>query len=433
MRVLFIQLYSGDEVEPIYPLGLCYLATALPTHETKIFDQNMCNDPFSETEKILSDFSPDVVGISIRNIRLHSKKKGYSLFQDQLKRTIRIIKQTNDKIIIIAGGAAFSMFPIRFMKDEPEIDFGIFLEGEESFSSLLENLESPEKIKGIYWRNKDEILFTGGYPLPNFQTLSAPRRDLIDPKRYKGMDAIGVQTKRGCLLKCSYCSYPFLSGNMLRLRPPEKVVDEIEHLVNSYGIREFTFVDNVFNIPLSHSERICQEIINRKIQVQWSAWFNERFMDESFIDLAIKAGCGVFELSPDGYSNHSLEWLNKNIQTKHIINTYRLLKKRPKVKVVYNFLIGIPGQNIPALLRQIVFFLKLKFQLRGQLKGIRLNSLWIEPKTVLEKLALEKGIISSETDLFNTTLYEVGIVRFIRRIKKLNSILKSIKKEMFYQ
>ena len=433
MKILLIQLYNGGEVEPVYPLGLSYLSKVTSADDVRIFDQNLCkSDPFFETERMLLDFSPDIVGISIRNIRLHSEIQEGNLFQDQLSKTIRAIKRINKKTIIVAGGPAFSMFPFRFMKTEPEIDFAIFLEGEESFPSLLQNLESPEKVKGVFLRNGGKIHFTGLYTPPNFEILPEPRRDLIDPKKYKGMNAIGVQTKRGCALKCIYCSYPFLNRENYRLRSPEKVVDEIENLVNRFGIKEFTFADSIFNLPLTHAKEICREILNRDIQVRWSAWFNEKFMDESFIDLAIKAGCREFELSPDGYSNHSLRWLNKNIQTRDIVNTYRLFKKKSQIKIVYNFMVGIPGQDLLSLLRQVIFFLKLKFLFKGKLKGIRLNALWIEPNTVLEKIALEEGIISSETDLFNTTIYEVGFVRWIRshtkRYKGLYLILKSLRK-----
>lgn len=438
MKILLIQLYNGGEVEAVYPIGLAYLSATLSAHDVRIIDQNICEiDPFSESEKILLDFSPDVVGISIRNIRLYSEKKGCSLFEDQLSKTIRAIKKIKEKTIIVAGGPAFSMFPLRFMKTEPDINFGIFLEGEESFPSLLENLESPEKVRGVFWRNGRNICFAGERIPPKFETLREPRRELIDPKKYKGMNAIGVQTKRGCALQCIYCSYPFLNKKNYRLRSPENVVDEIENLVNSYGIQGFTFVDSVFNIPLMHAKKICQEIINRDLQVRWSAWFNEKFMNEDFIDLAIKAGCREFELSPDGYSNYSLRWLNKNIQTRDIINTYRLFRKKSQIKIVYNFMMGIPGQDLLSLLRQVIFFLKLKFLFKGKLKGIRLNALWIEPNTVLEKIALEEGSITAETDLFNTTIYEVGIVRWIRshtkRYNKLYSVLKSLRKRISFE
>lgn len=93
MKILLVQLYNGKDIEPIYPLGLSYLSTALAAHDIIVFDQNICdNDPFGETGKILLEFSPDVVGLSMRNIRLYSRSTENYSFQNQLKATIRAEK-----------------------------------------------------------------------------------------------------------------------------------------------------------------------------------------------------------------------------------------------------------------------------------------------------------------------------------------------------
>ncbi|MBI5196652.1 MAG: radical SAM protein [Nitrospirae bacterium] len=432
MKVLLIQLYSGTECKPVYPIGLSYLSTALTSHEVRILDQNLCGgDPFLETEKLISVFSPEVIGISIRNIHIYSTEKGYFNPDKPLSLTIDAVKKISDNIIIAAGGPGFSMFPIHFMQNEPGINFGVFLEGEESFPELLKNLDSPEKVKGVYWKNKDEVLYTGRYAPPDFAALPKPHRDFINPQKYKGEYAIGVQSKRGCMLSCIYCAYLFLSGKTLRLRPAEKVADEIENLINNYGINEFTFVDHVFNVPKAHAEEICNEIIKRGLHVQWSAWFNEKFMDENFVDLAIRAGCRFFEFSPDGYSNRSLKWLKKNIQTKDIINTYHLLRQKNQIKIGYNFMLGIPGQNIFSLLRQAIFFLKLKVFLGKRLKLLTFNKLGIDPNTDLEKIAISEGVITQGTDLFKPTFYEVGIIGWIKKHRGFTSVLKLLKTKTF--
>ena len=50
MKILLIQLYDGGEVEPVFPLGVAYLAASLTAHEVRVFDQNVTDsDPFLET------------------------------------------------------------------------------------------------------------------------------------------------------------------------------------------------------------------------------------------------------------------------------------------------------------------------------------------------------------------------------------------------
>ncbi|MBI5789566.1 MAG: cobalamin B12-binding domain-containing protein [Candidatus Schekmanbacteria bacterium] len=420
MKVLLIQLFSGKVNRIIYPLGLAYLSTALSGHDVKVLDQGVYDSyPSAETEKTLSDFQPDAVGISLRNIRTHFfKKKGYITYHENLRQTIEIIKKTNNKAVIVVGGAGFSMFSVQILRDEPEIDFGVFLEGEQSFPQLLENINSPEKVKGIFYRNNGEIVFTGKNIPLNFELLPETKRDIVNLQDYTEIEAIGVQTKRGCGLRCIYCSYPFLSGNVIRLRSPKNVVAEIENLVKTYGVQNFTFVDNIFNVPLNHAKEICQEIINRGIKVKWSAWFSEEFMDEEFIDLIIRAGCWGIELSPDGYNNSSLKWLGKNIKTKHIHQVYHLIRKRPQIKVGYNFTTGVPGENVFNLARFILFCLKLKIFLRKNLRWINVNGLYIEPNTELEKIALKQEVISSDTDLRRLNFYRLGYGRWLLKIRE---------------
>lgn len=421
MKILLLQLYSGVESPAVYPLGLSYLYTALSAcdHDIKILDQNLCgDDPFSATEKILMDFMPDVVGISIRNIRVYSARKEFIDTNDAIKRSVDAVKKVSNKTVVIVGGPAFSMFPERFMRNEPRINFGVFLEGEESLPLLLKSLDCPEKVKGIFYRNKEEIVFTGENIPIKFTSSTEPIRAFNPPTKYSGEYSVGVQSKRGCTLKCNYCNYIFLSGNKLRLRDAKSVVDEIEGLIKNYNLHSFAFTDNVFNTPLAHAKEICHEIIVRGVNVRWSAWFNEKFIDNEFIDLAIKAGCRKFEFSSDGYSDQSLRWLNKNIQRSHIDQVYKLIKKKSGIKVEYNFMLGIPGQNIFQLAMLALFCIRLRFSFRERVR-INFSKLGIEPGTELQRLAAAENVITADTDLYLPAFYCVGMLGVISRFKKL--------------
>ena len=416
MKILLIQLY--DENVPVYPIGLAYIATALNGHDVKVFDQNTCRgNPFSETEQIVNEFCPDVVGFSLRNLCFFSKRdRRWKYYYEQLTPTIKAIRKARKESVIVAGGAGFSMFPEEIMKNETGIDYGVYLEGENSFRDLIENIEAPHKVGGIFIRDGEKIALSGNSARPDFGSMEAPKRDFVNPQLYDKQYAIGIQSKRGCILNCIYCNYPSISGNQLRMRSAAKVVDEIEYLQSLYGFQEFAFVDNVFNVPLSHATEICREIIDRKLSVQWTAWFNERFMDKDFVDLAVEAGCRTFEFSPDGYSNRSLKWLNKNIQTRHIINAYKLLKNKPDIDVRYHFMIGIPGQDIFSLMRLAFFAARLKIFFGKRLKRLHFNWLYISPNTEAQKLAIKNKIINRDADLMKLTRYESGITRLLFKI-----------------
>ena len=70
--ILLVQQYLGknNEVGPIFPIGLAYLATAIQhtNWEIKVLDMNVCENPYETLSKTMESYVPTVVALSIRNI-----------------------------------------------------------------------------------------------------------------------------------------------------------------------------------------------------------------------------------------------------------------------------------------------------------------------------------------------------------------------------
>src|SRR3990167_8308045 len=242
MKVLLVQSYLGGAEPRIFPIGLACLKSSLPVdYDVMVYDTNTSESPFGDLAKIVKDFVPDVIGISLRNIDSTNKRKAV-FYYGYLKDAIDVIKTCSNARIIV-GGSGFSIFAKEIMEDEPRIDYGVFLEGEVTFPKLLQNLDSPENVESVFYRKNGKVFF----PVPGRQVdlngINLPDRGAIPLDKYKKIpEAIVVETKRGCILDCIYCIYGFLNGKELRLRDPMKVVDEIELLVKKYDVQRFTFV-----------------------------------------------------------------------------------------------------------------------------------------------------------------------------------------------
>jgi len=403
-RILLIQAYNGRE-EPkgaIFPLGLCYIATVLvnKNYNVCIIDPNICENPYAEIKEKIREFTPDIIGLSIRNIDTLDRKDIFYYFKT-IEPTVKLIKDTAPEAKIMVGGSGFSIYAEKIMQRIPEIDFGIFLEGEESVPELLQNLSTPEKVKGIFYRENGEIIFTGQRPLPDFDALPIPRRDFLDIKRYPyPLGNIGIQTKRGCASRCIYCNYPFLNGNRVRLRSPQKVVDEIEYLVNNFGIHEFMFADGVFNIPERHALEICHEIIRRNLDVQWSAWCDLKNFSNEFLAIAKKAGLKRISFSPDAAHNSGLRTLQKGISIKDIKRGVNIIRKYNDIEVTFGFFGSIPGQTFTDTLKTIYMYLKINFFLFSRKRsGAGIDWIRVESHTVLHRIAIKEGVINKNTEL----------------------------------
>lgn len=403
MRILLTTSYLGGNEPSIFPLAFSCLRPGLNGHSVKVFDINVSKRPFEELKELVSSFHPEVIGISLRNIDSTNKRK-VVFYYEYVKKAIDTIKTCSDAKIVV-GGSGFSMFAREIMEDESRIDLGVYLEGETVFPELLDNINTPEKIKSVYYRKNGEIMFSGSRELCDLSRLHLPNVSVLPSKDYKKhRDSIGVETKRGCSLNCIYCIYPFLNGKKYRLRKPDKIVEEIEILVKTEGVTHFMFVDSVFNIPLYHAEDICREIVRRKVKIKWSAWFNERNLTREFLDLIKEAGCDSVMLSPDGCSDDVLKKLGKNLTRKDIVNAYDLLKEVDGLEISYNFFKNPPGQNMCNLILMVVFFIKAKMKL-GKRVHFEFNSLRIEPHTRLYDIAISDNNINREQSLLFPRYY----------------------------
>ncbi|MCF6147046.1 MAG: radical SAM protein [Candidatus Kuenenia sp.] len=423
-------------------MGISYIASFLTGHEVRIYDPNLSLNPIGDLVKVILDYHPQAIGISLRNIDNQSRKKPLNYYGD-FQNLLHTIKKTDTSARIIVGGTGFSMFAKEIMDANPEIEYGIYLEGEETLSELVDNFEHPEKVRGIYYRKNGAVHYTGSRMLPHFENSPAPRRDIVDPVPYKeGEAAIGIQTQRGCPLNCAYCNYPALNGNRLRSRPSEDVVDEIESLVHTYGVRQFMFADSLFNRPLEHAAGICEEIIKRNLQdkINWMCWLDVRGVTKDFLHLLKKAGCSGISFSPDGLSTSSLISLRKGIKERDVWRLLKIISTDPVVKdikFIITMFINSPGETYFGMIKML-FYKSVSLVVKKILKrniNVQIGWIRLEPDTEIYKTAIKQGIISpvksllpENTDNIKTLFYLNPSLRFLDMVVlTMASVTESIK------
>ena len=161
MRVLLVQAFTALDMELVYPLGLAYLAAHIrDRHEVALFDVNLHrSDPFTALEAQVRSFRPDVVGISLRNMKVGMPNLHTDDFEPQQK-TIQLIKRVAPNVKIVAGGTAFSLYSEVMMRRLREIDIGVWGEAELRFRDLLDDLDHPGRLPGMYFWRGDQLIYT---------------------------------------------------------------------------------------------------------------------------------------------------------------------------------------------------------------------------------------------------------------------------------
>ena len=414
MKVLFVQQEMGRRKQEmaVYPIGLASLASVISgRHEVRIFDPNLygISEGASKLKELIHDFNPDICGISIKYIDTTQKRDPF-IYYNSVPATVRACKEVKPSLKVIAGGAGFSLFPNEIMNDIPEIDLGIYLEGEDTIVGLLDNLNSPELVKGVFFRKGNEIIFSGPRDMPDFSKLTPPEKDpgIIEISKYVTDDykVFGVQSKRGCAFGCIYCNYPHLNGSHIRVRVVNDVVDEIEFMVKNHGLKAFNFADNVFNLPEDYARQICLEIIKRGLQVEWGAWYDLGNFSKELLDIASSAGCKYFQFSPDAVTDEGLGSLNKRIKVSDIYSGMKILKNKKEVFVAFDFFCSYPKQTIFGSIKTALMFFKIVFTFPARSR-VHLGWIRIMPNTGMHNIAVEEGFIPKGKNLFVKTPQEL--------------------------
>ncbi|MFN7971467.1 MAG: cobalamin-dependent protein [Acidobacteriota bacterium] len=397
----------------IYPIGLACLAPYLAGHEVHAIDLNgPYEDPYGELARLLGDVKPDVVGVSLRNIKIARPGVHVSAL-GEFDAAFETIGHAAPGATVVAGGAAWSLYPEVLLKRYEQIDLGIFSEGEEIFARVV-NGEPIASIPGINYRKDGRPAATDRPARLDFSRSLGPDYGLFDVDFYRRTPySIGVQSKRGCALSCVHCSDKFLLGNAIDRRDPRRVVDDIELLARR-GVKDIFVADQIFNIPMTHAEAICDEILARGVKVKWLAWFNERQISKTFLEKAWAAGVDILNFSPDSVSAEVLKSLRKNARPEDIQNAI-LISKEIGARVTYNFMVNGPEESMASLYRLVKFLAWAKWQLGSRLKlhGSFVLAMRIYPHTELREIAVRKGLISEDDDLLEARYYNPAPLRHV--------------------
>lgn len=351
MRVLLINSNRCHQPWPVIPFGLGCVAAAVEraAHDVSVLDLCFSRDPGKEIRYAIESFSPDIIGISVRNI---DNATGYNtiFLLDDVRRDVIIPCRQAFAGPIVIGGAAVGINGAEIL-DFFDLELAIRGDGESAMVELLarmENNRSLEGIPGLVRRfggllvednaaaavdNLDDQPTTGIY-------------DHIDLDLYRRFDSpIQVQSKRGCPLSCTYCTYNRIEGRRWRLRDPQRVADDIEILVRKTGIRHIEFTDSTFNIPLDHCKAVLRAVANKGLDLRIQTMgLNPGAVDEELVELMWRAGLREIDLGAESCCDRTLAGLGKCFGREDVLRAAALLKSRG-IAIMWCLLVGGPGET----------------------------------------------------------------------------------------
>ncbi len=369
MKILLINPYlttlPDDPARPSVSLSLGYLAAYLGRYyDVEVLDiaaagkdtvvQVGTKSRVGLTEEKIKDrlrkSKPDVVGVT--NPSTTHAQDAYDI--------ARITKKISKDILVVFGGAHASSNPEKVIA-EKDVDVVVVGEGEETLLKVVRAYEAGGKVENIAGTcvkvGGKVVRNPGGGVIEDLDSIPFPARHLLpmdiyfqsarEEIDYAMRDKIATMiTSRGCPGKCIYCAVQTVWGRRWRSRSPKNVVDEIEHLMKEYGVGEVHFLDDSISVNKKRLSAICDEIINRKIDIKWTTpngvaiWL----LDKPLIKKMKKAGCYRLTFGLESGNAETLKFLGKKYNYENAKETIKYAHS-VGLWTIGTFIIGSPDEK----------------------------------------------------------------------------------------
>jgi anaerobic magnesium-protoporphyrin IX monomethyl ester cyclase len=425
MKVLLINPKTNLPIETRTSpsLGLAYLGAVSERQgrTVRIYDGDVEN---VSLEKVLRDFSPDLVGITANTIQIKSAWRDAAL-----------VKSVAD-IPVVLGGPHPTVLPAE-SAERPEVDIVVRGEGEATWEELCQwraangewqgAISGLQSVPGISYQTPDGqerhnpdrpvIEDPGTLPLPAYHLFKMDRYTNLQPTvdHIEG-PSYPILTSRGCPYRCTYCSQ--IGPRRWRMRSPENVVAEWRWLVRDLGAAEIGVLDDSFNINRQRVLDICDLLIKENLtHVPWIMinGIRANLADKELLGRMKQAGC---IRSAFGVESGNQEILDSVIGKQLTLEQVRAAFKAAKevgMETIGFFMIGLPGETEENMDETIRFAIELdpvvaNFSMTTPFPGTEMSRIVQEKGQLLVKdyddFAFFEGKASFEMDGMTAELVE---------------------------
>ena len=358
--------FSTDEKR--FPIGIGFLISVLRNTGHKVFFIDNFLEPsnFLETNFLIKN-RIDYVGISTNTI---CYRNAFRMFH-KLNR-LREIGKWKGKII--AGGPHTSVA----LETIPEfVDYVVQGEGEKAILDVLEG-KTERVVRAKRIENLDSL------PMPAWDCFVNLPYDFSAPWLSE-QPVFNMNTSRGCPFNCTFCSVGSIWGKQYRMFSAERIVDDIQHLVNTYGTRGIYFREDNFSLNKKRVVEFCNLLLKKGIEIKWVCETRVDSLNKDLIALMYKAGCRALDIGVESGNQRILDFLKKGIT---IEQTRRVFKYCNKIgmKTAASFVVGVPTETQNEREQTIKFC-----------KEIKPSTSWFNifvaiPKSELYRYVLEKKL-----------------------------------------
>lgn len=459
MNVLLINPLTPEKrlIHNTPNLGLAYIAASL---RRKGFRVDICDGMKNGMDRgklyeRLRQGDYDAAGLQVLTCSINETRE-----------CLRVIRSANPETVTLIGGPHVSGDPGGALKQIPEADFGFRGEAEEGLPELLRKITGEydsryEDIPNLIWRDGDRVLSNRLTPIEDLDSLGMPCWDLIAPKDYpnapvgafsRRFPLTTISCTRGCAHYCTFCANTRIMGRKLRARGKESILEEMTHLYDNYGIREFQIIDDCFTSNRDIAVGVCNGIIESGMDISLSFPNGVRIesLDEELLRLLEKAGCYSLGMAVESGSQRIIDHMRRGQTIAQIREKVEMVRRVCNIRMTGFFILGYPEEEEEDILKTIRLardlpFSRANFTLWMPVPGSEMTEKLkaegklgdIDPSRVVinkisyvsEKLTrdqLKKLILKAYLSFYLRPKIIIGLLTEIRSLEQLMFILRRV-------
>lgn len=261
-----------------------------------------------------------------------------------------------------------SALPEKTLTEEP-VDF--VCRGE-CFNPVLELLKTLKrdnsngdyKIRGLWYKKGEEIIKNDWAKIAeNLDELPFVAWDLLPMEKYRahnwhcfghledrGHYAV-IYTSLGCPYNCRYCNiHALYSGKpLIRYRSIEKVIQEIDLLVERYKIRNLKILDELFVLNEGRVIKFCDLLIQRNYNLNIWAYARIDTVNEKVLRKLKAAGINWLCFGIESANKKVRSGVTKGRFDEEAIKKAIQMTHDAGIYVLGNFMFGLPDDDLQTM------------------------------------------------------------------------------------
>lgn len=352
--------YNLTAIEP--PLWASLLAGYLRKHgyAVELMDAEVEGWGYKDVAERVRDIAPVLAVISVSG----SNPSASTMNMTGAVEILRYTKEMAPKVRTLLHGLHPSALP-EWTLNEETVNFVCQGEGFYTLPKLIDALKAGEtdfNIEGLWYKKDGKIRSNPRPPLfKNLDELPMPAWDLLPMEKYRAhnwhcfdnidnREPYGVlYTSLGCPYNCTFCCINAIFGKSgIRHRSPQNVIQEIDFLTSTYGIRNIKIMDELFAFKEDRVIEICDLIIERGYDLNMWTYARVNSVTPAMLEKMKRAGINWVAYGFESGSKRVLQSVNKRYDLDIVKNVVKMTYDAG-LYIGANFIFGLPDDDLGSM------------------------------------------------------------------------------------